>query len=81
VYATDLVPGDLFRRRGGPERRLVDRNHTSGLYSSFSVWFEGGEREPIGKLTRVEIHDPHGDVARRILGISAAAMFRQDRAN
>jgi hypothetical protein len=70
TWATDVTPGDLIRI-DGEHFRAVDRDYPGVVSPIFRITLPSGITKTLGKLTRLEIFDPDGSVARRVQVIPA----------
>lgn len=72
TFAGDIEPGDTIRRNG-KQRYVVGRDRPPVTRPTFRLEYSA-EGETVAKFARVQIWDPDGRVAERVMSLSAAAV-------
>lgn len=76
AWASDSAPGDVLKLDGvdGPAVHLDDRDYPDVTETAFHVLLGDGTRTTLRKSAAVWIHDPDGEVERRIRAHLDAAL-------
>lgn len=70
IFGADCREGDLLRI-AGEQYRVVDRTYTPAWKFGFRITLPDGSTMGLGKTSMIEVFDPDGSVAERVMEIPA----------